>query len=323
MITSGFFESINSDRTYTSDSFNTFFEGIIPANGVFERVDSGLKVTNGDGMTVQIAPGKGIVNNHWIRNTAIHTMQLSTASATYNRYDAIVLRWKKADRTVIIEVVKGSENSNEPKPQPTRNDSIHELIIAYIYIPASSTKVTASNVTDMRYDNDACGLITNLIDQVDISNLYRRYSEAFNELQVQMQSWQNNAITAYNEWFANLTGNLIVDTKLTRKTAIYTTYREDGTQYIDVPDGLQFKNGDFLDIYINGVHLTQNLDYKLMMNEVENIPMIYIYSDIDPGVDVTFICTKCDVGNMSNELDGVIDYQMQFIDIADTQEGGE
>lgn len=296
MITSGFFESVGTDRTYYADSFNNFFEGLIAANGIFENVDEGFGVTPGGNLTLNINSGKAMVNNHWVKNNAVEVIELTAAHNVFNRWDMITLRWDSTTRDVTLNVTTGEAASTENKPEPLRNTTQYEIVLAYIYLPANIAEITAANITDCRYDTELCGVITGLIKQVDTTSIYRQYESKFIALTEQFAAWQTEQQAAYAAWFAALTSELNVNTQLSRTVANHITTREDGTQYVDVPAALNYADGDILDVYVNGVLLIPNTDYELMLNEVENIPMIYIFSDIEKNNVITFICLKNKIG---------------------------
>lgn len=314
MINSGFFESVGTDRTYYADSFNTFFEGLIAANGIFENVGGGFAVEPAEGLTVNVRDGKAIVNNHWVRSDATEPLTIDTAHTLYNRYDMITLRWESTTRDVTLHLTKGTENTKEEKPQPIRGMSQSEIVLAYIYVKAKTSTITAANIIDCRYDTDICGVIASLIEQVNTSTLYKQYVAKFEEMVRLQQQWLDEQQTAFNTWFSNLTSDLIVATRLDRKMANVITDRVNGTQYIDLPASLEYKDDDILDVYVNGILMIPNTDYTLMMNEVENVPMVYFFADIEPDNIITFFCMKTDIaGAIENELSEIVEEQNEIL----------
>lgn len=292
MLTFGFFDSVGNDREYYADSFNKFFEGLIASNGIFENVDGAFNVTPGEGLTVNVASGKAMVNSCWVRNDSTEVIGISAAHNVFDRWDMLTLRWDSTTRNVTLCMTQGEVASNPQKPKPLRATTQHEIVLAYIYVSANATTISVANITDCRYDTDLCGVITGLIKQVNTTNIYRQYEAQFVKLIEQFTAWQTEQQTAYASWFSTLTGDLNVNTHLTRTVANYRTTREDGTQYIDVPAPLNYTEDDILDVYVNGVLLIPDIDYELTLNEVENIPMIFIFSDIDKDNVITFTCLK-------------------------------
>ena len=297
MLTFGFFDSVGNDRAYYADTFNKFFEGLIAPNGIFENVDGAFNVTPGDGLTLNVASGKAMVNSCWVRNDSTEVVAIAPAHNVFNRWDMVTLRWDSTARNVTLNVTTGTAASNAERPEPLRATTQREIVLAYIYVEANATTITVADITDCRYDTELCGVITGLIKQVDTTNIYRQYEAQFIKLIEQFTTWQTEQQTAYTTWFNTLTRDLVVNTHLSQSVANYITTRENGTQYIDVPATLNYAEGDILSVYVNGVLLIPNTDYELMTNEVENIPMIYIFSDIDKGNVITFTCLKNIIGS--------------------------
>lgn len=254
MIKYGFFNSVNGDRTYDAETFNTFFEGLISSDGVFESVRGGFIVSGAtSGLAVTVDTGKALVNNHWVVNDSVETIQLDTAHSILNRWDMIGLVWKSSDRSVELRRTTGTPASTPVKPSPVRNTGEHEIALAYIYVGAGATIVTNANVTDCRYDNDLCGLITGLIKQVDTGTIYRQFMADLEELR-----------RKFDEWYRDLTEELNVDTYVTEASA---RYEGDGaTTVFNLPD--IYEAGDIVDVYLNNIVLIPDVDYTISDNTV-------------------------------------------------------
>ena len=179
---SGFFNSVNGDRLYNADTFNTLFEGLI-TNGVFESVDNKLAVQPNSGMTIQIATGKGWFSNHWLKNTSAKLIELQASDVTLNRYAAIVIRVDESNSVRSVEpVVKYSELATTPiKPTMTRSATVNEYCLAYVLIKAGAKSITASDIEDTRSNTALCGWVTGLIEQIDANTLYTQFTDIFNE----------------------------------------------------------------------------------------------------------------------------------------------
>lgn len=315
MITYGFFNAVDGDRVYNADTFNTFFEGLISANGIFEGVDGGFAVSASGGLTLNVESGKAIVNNHWVRSDAIESVTIEAAHTSFTRYDMVVLRWNATDRTISLAVTTGTPASSPVKPTPAQNKlSTYEIALAYIKVAANATEITNANITDCRYDTEICGVITGLIKQVNTTTLYRQYAAQFEELKQELITWQTEQKTAFNNWFTALEETLqLPATYLKRNVANYITTREDGTQYVDVPASLEYEENDVLDVFVNGVLLVEGLDYELMMNEVENVPMIFIYSDVEINNVITFYCMKSMIESVVEEVNTILADQKTLI----------
>ena len=152
-VTYGFFNSVNGDRKYNADQISEYFEGIV-SQGVFQSLDSGMAVSAGTGLTVNVAAGRAIVQNHWIKNDATLTLDISAASTTYARIDAVVLRFSSSNRNITIAVKTGTPAASPSAPSMTRSGGTYEMALAYVNVAANATSVT---VTDKRSDTSVCG----------------------------------------------------------------------------------------------------------------------------------------------------------------------
>lgn len=298
MITYGFFNAVDNDRTYDAATFNTFFEGLIAKNGVFADVDDGFEVTPLTGLNVKVGKGKAIVNNHWVRSNSDEAVTLNTAHSVLSRYDMIALTWNATSRIIELTVTAGTPASNPIKPSPKRTESISEIALAYVYVAAGATSLSYSNVTDSRHDTSVCGIITGLIKQIDISTLYAQYATKFEELTAAMQTWQNEQKNAFDSWMSTLTEQLNVNTYIELKQA---SINGSGIQwYIDLPEELEYSPNDILNVYIDGVLCIENVDYIIQENEVVGGMMLKFFEKINAAEDermtITFQCYKSKIG---------------------------
>lgn len=152
------------------------FEGLI-TEGVYEAVGNKLAVQPNDGMTIQINTWRGWVGNHYANNDSIYTHTLEAADVLLNRYCAVCIRADDSDsvRTVIPYFKYSDFATNQVKPTMVRTENITERCLAYIYIKAKATEITAANIEDTRGDTNLCGWVTGLIDQVDTTTLWGQY----------------------------------------------------------------------------------------------------------------------------------------------------
>jgi len=182
MWTSGFFNSVNGDRVYNARQMSEIFEGLI-TNGVYESVGDKMAVQPNNGMTIQVATGRGWFNKHWVNNDTAYLITLEDADVTLNRYAAICVRVDDTDsvRDAVL-YVKYSEYATTPvKPTMTRTSSVNEYCLAYVYIKAGATAITNSDITDTRADESLCGWVTGLIEQLNSSTLWTQWEALFNE----------------------------------------------------------------------------------------------------------------------------------------------
>ena len=136
-VKSGFYDSVEGDRTYNSDDMNAIYAGV-RTDGVVEGELNEFKVVAGAGMSVDVTPGLAIIRNKWCKNSAAVNLPLDTGG-TLARIDGVYLKADDAERQIVPVVVKGTESSAPVKPAPSNNPNTKYLPLAYVTVPAGAT----------------------------------------------------------------------------------------------------------------------------------------------------------------------------------------
>lgn len=239
----GFFNSVDGDRKYDADDIGNYFLKLI-SDGVFATPATAMQVTATSGMTVSVAAGWGFIKCKYINNTAAAQFTLAAADVVLNRIDRVVIRLDKDNRTMSLAIKQGTAASTPTAPALTRQSSgIWELSLAQIYVGAGVTSITQANITDERANTSLCGYVTGLIDQIDTTNLFEQYNNAF---------WT---------WFNNVQESVTSTTIITRYSNTYTTPSNDSVSTIAIGIS-QYNNAlDVLNVYVNGFRLCKGVDY--------------------------------------------------------------
>lgn len=239
----GFFNSVDGDRKYDADDIGNYFLKLI-SDGVFATPATAMQVTAAGGMTVSVAAGWGFIKCKYINNTAAAQFTLAAADVVLNRIDRVVIRLDKDNRTMSLAIKQGTAASTPTAPALTRQSSgIWELSLAQIYVGAGVTSITQANITDERANTSLCGYVTGLIDQIDTTDLFAQYNNAF---------WT---------WFNNVQESVTSTTIITRYSNTYTTPSNDSVSTIAIGIS-QYNNAlDVLNVYVNGMKLIKNTDY--------------------------------------------------------------
>lgn len=294
-ITYGFFNAIKQsdgtyDRTYNADQMSTYFEGLV-SDGVYESVDDAMQVLAATGMQVQVGAGRAIIDSKWIKNTAAYPLTINAAHVTLNRYTAIVIRLDLSARTIAI-TTKDGENATAPvKPIITNSETIKEMCLAYIYIGRGVTSISQANIEDTRPDNDVCGWVTGIVQQVDTSKLFLQWQTAYEEFYQQMQTWQQQQESAFDTWFSALTDQLNVNTYIQKFHKVINMGAKNGVFPLDM-SGYTYATGDVLFINVNGVMLVEDYDYIL---DTSKTPVeIHTNADLDAEniLEITVLKSK-------------------------------
>lgn len=216
MWTSGFFNSVNGDRIYNADQMSHIFEGLI-TDGVYESVGEKLAVQPNSGMTVQIATGRGWFGKRWVNNDSEYRLTVENSDVILNRYAAVVIKVDSTDsvRDAIPYIKYGEFATTPQKPTMTRSETVKEYCLAYIYIGAGISEITAKVIEDTRADNALCGWVTGLITQLSTSTLFTQYDAIFRE-------FMNKEVSEFHDWFENLQVQLNSDTATLLTNALPT-----------------------------------------------------------------------------------------------------
>lgn len=265
----GFFNSVNGDRTYNADDISNYFLKLI-SNGVFATPSNSMQVQENSGMTVQVSAGWGFINCKWIDNTAPYLLTLDASDVVLDRIDRVVIRLNASNdvRTMSIAIKKGTASSSPQPPTLTRvTGGIWEISLAQIYIAAGSESITQANITDERADTSVCGYVTGLIDQIDTTNLFAQFTNAF------------------NTWFDEIKEEVQTTTIVVTLRSSYSTTTAGET---DIPINISQYNTtlDILNVYINGMRATPGVDYT---NDGSYIYLTNALSVVGSVVDIEIL----------------------------------
>lgn len=238
MITYGYFNSVNGDRKYNADQMSEYFKGLI-SDGVFANVGGAMAVVaDGSSMSVSVSSGRAVIDCKWIENDAAYPITL-TSHATYPKYTAVVIQLDEEERLIRITTKDGTPAENPAQPSI---DTSKELCLAMIYIPAASTTIPQSRVTDKR-GTSLCLWVTGLITQLDTNQLFLQ--------------WQQ----LWNVWFTGLTEDLNVNTYVQRYQKS-VTLSGSNTIALDMT-GYTYEATDIINVYVNGLFGVRGTDFTL------------------------------------------------------------
>ncbi len=209
MENSGFFASIDHDRRYT-DTFLADMLASLFGNGTYAGE---LSVRAGaDEMAVYLAPGRAWIRGRHYQNTEELKLQIEQASGTESRYTAIIIRLNLTDRTIKALAVDGPGSADAPvKPNPTRDSDIYDLVVAYVSVAAGATYIRQADITDTRLDEDLCGIVTGLFEQVPTDDLLKQVEDWFLKYQETAEADLGEFETTFSAWFEEVKGQLSTD----------------------------------------------------------------------------------------------------------------
>lgn len=212
---SSFFNSVNGDRKYQASDFAAFFNSLL-TNGVFPNPSTNLQIISNNNMTVTLKSGKAWINGYCYINDSDLILPITTADGVLNRIDRVVIQYNTVNRAINAVVKKGVFASTPVAPTLKRDADAYELGIADISINAGATSIVQANITDLRQNQDMCGIVNSLIT-ADTKTLFAQFTDSFN-------TWFNNI---KNTLGSDVAGNLQneINTLNTTVTSSISNYK--------------------------------------------------------------------------------------------------
>lgn len=119
--------------------------------------EDSFAVTPAGGMTIRVSEGIA-----WIRGRMAWQRSAQTFTLAAGTSYSVVLRLNSAAGEFSLVVTDG---------QITDNESIRELVLAEVSVPASASAVSAAMITDTRGDRSKCGVVTSAVDALSAVSL--------------------------------------------------------------------------------------------------------------------------------------------------------
>ncbi len=256
------------DRVYNADDLTSYLD-LLVGNGVFPNPSTMLQVRASSGMNVIVGAGAGWINGYKLINTADMTLTLDASDVLLNRIDLIIFYVDFNQRTMGIEIKKGTNALNAVAPTLQRDNTRYEMCLAQIAVDKQITDITSAHITDTRTNSALCGYVQGLIQQADTTTLF--------------ESWQHG----FETWFQGIQDQFVEGKVFKRLEGQVTTTQANQAVFdvLDYVPSYSFAY-DGLDVYINGIHLNGN-EYSLSNSTVTlTIPIQ------KAGAVVTFVVYK-------------------------------
>lgn len=193
----GFFSSINGDRKYSAEDFCGYFKDIF-TDGILGDSAANLKVSAAGGMAVSVAAGTAYIQGHFYRPDAAERLTVSPADTSYGRKDRIVIRLDREQRSIYPAIIAGTPSAAPAAPDIVRSGSYYDIGIAVIDVAANAAVLSAADITDTRFDNAVCGIVTGAVDTIDTTDLFSQYDARWDMLMAGFSGDEAAIIAAFN-----------------------------------------------------------------------------------------------------------------------------
>ena len=143
-------------------------------DGVFPNPSTNFQVVEDTGMNVLVHSGGGVLNGATFFEENDRVIKLEAASSL-DRIDLVIVRINETEevRSVDLYIVKGTPATTPVAPFLTRTTSIKEIAVAEVFVPANTSQITQSRITDTRLNIEKCGYVTP-IQTIDTTTLYNQ-----------------------------------------------------------------------------------------------------------------------------------------------------
>ena len=154
-----------------------------------------VSVSDGIGwMSNSAADGVVWWNDHEKTNGAKLELSIDAADGALNRIDRIIVEWATTNYVAYpeIKVLKGSIASTAVAPSLTNNSTKRQISLAQVSIPAGTTAITASMITDERLNSAVCGIVTETL-KVDTSAMQAQFEALLSSIQTELSQLEAGA----------------------------------------------------------------------------------------------------------------------------------
>ena len=197
---SSFFNSRDGDRKYNASHLAEYWSDLI-GNGIFNGGNA-LKVEVDYRMDIAVSVGKGWINGYkYYNKDSPKVITIQPADVQYSRIDRVVLQLnlEKEQRWIRAVVKTGTPSASPAAPELQRDNAIWELGLADIVVNPNAKEIVQSNITDLRLNDDYCGIVKGLVDQPDLTEIFNQYTDEW----LRVKSEMDNNRRIYDEYWAD------------------------------------------------------------------------------------------------------------------------
>lgn len=270
-----------NNTNYTAEDAELFH--VTRTSGIFSGGDFGYKATGADN-NITISTGIGWIKNGDFAGKVIAlkqdtTLDLGLPDSVYPRIDAIVLQFSTLNNLTDLIVKKGAAASTPTAPEVERTGSVYELHLYRVYRSAGASVVKDSDITDVRLDQNCCGLMADSITSVDTAAISKQVNALIEDLRAEIKSVEDGSAYAPAGYGLGTGATRVADANEATLNGWY--YGDEETLNMPVTYGLLFvqkrtSNGIFqrASNIQNGMEYTRYYngstwsDWKKVLNEI-------------------------------------------------------
>lgn len=219
---SGFWNSIDGDRTYSAEDMAIPFEGII-TEGVFANWGDAFKATVIDGSTITIGSGKAWFSKKWVQNDSVYQMSINVseyASSTEPRTAVVSLDLKVEPYYRFAKFSTDEQRYYGSYEEllnaiTDRKAGRNSLPLFAINFAAGDSSLQQSNITNL-VGTSWCPYVTAPVQTVTVDDIRGKWDASYNALmkdivsnaQTKANEAESNFEASFNTWFLTLKNQL-------------------------------------------------------------------------------------------------------------------
>ena len=218
---SGFWNSIDGDRTYSAEDMAIPFDGII-TEGVFANWGDAFKATVTDGSTVTVGSGKAWLSNRWVRNDSVYQMPINVSnysSSTEPRTVVVCIDLKVEPyyRFAQFYIVEQRNYSSYTDMLNSITDRTRQntLPLFAINFAAGDSSIQQSSIMNL-VGTSWCPYVTAPVQTVTVDDIRAKWDASYNSLmndivgnaQTKANEAESNFEASFNTWFLTLKNQL-------------------------------------------------------------------------------------------------------------------
>ena len=160
--------------------------GVFASAGHFDASITGAReVTISSGLAwIKNADFKG----KSVLNDADVPISIPIADGVLDRVDRIVLQFSKTANATSIVLKSGTPSAAAVAPAIVHTETVYELGLYTVSVPAGSTTILASHVTDTRMDETVCGLMRDGVTGIPTAELQAQVEALIADLREQISN---------------------------------------------------------------------------------------------------------------------------------------
>lgn len=162
------------DRVYEATDFAEYFADFI-GNGVYNKGTTPLQVVSKNGLTVKVKAGTAFIDGHKYELTEDKDITLSPNTYGTEKQSVIAVTLNLTNREITVKA-----RQNVTSLLPVSSGGTKELVLASIKMSPNASNISQSDITDRRPDSSYCGWVTGVVKQIDTTDLFAQFEDAFN-----------------------------------------------------------------------------------------------------------------------------------------------